>query len=216
MEGSISALCVASSFWGSIHGHFIDSQSVLLVRLIPGCVGWFFESVVGWILDSGCLLKMVVGFKFNSSGCTSCPGYLHQVTMAIFSHIMKIGTPSVSPCYVWEGPPAFHPRLWHRGVIKPSGHPYAPPHPFAHPLCSPYLIPYAWKRKRDERRRKREREGERKGNRGIPGSRRCCFPFLLEPWQSRIRLLPPLCWAICKNSWSMGLWRRWSSQLVIC
>jgi hypothetical protein len=158
MEGSISALCVASSFWGSIHGHFIDSQSVLLVRLIPGCVGWFFESVVGWILDSGCLLKMVVGFKFNSSGCTSYPGYLHLVTMAIFSHIMKIGTPSVSPCYVWEGPPAFHPRLWHHGVIKPRGHPYAPPHPFAQSIM--LSLPHSLRLKK-KKGRKEEKERER-------------------------------------------------------
>jgi hypothetical protein len=42
--------------------------------LIPGCVGWFFESVVERILNSGCQLKIVVGFKFYSSGCTSYPG----------------------------------------------------------------------------------------------------------------------------------------------
>jgi hypothetical protein len=39
--------------------------------LIVGCVGWFFESVVGRILDSGCRLKTVVGFEFYLSGCTS-------------------------------------------------------------------------------------------------------------------------------------------------
>lgn len=33
-------------------------------RLIVGCVGWFLESVVGRILDSGCRLKTVVGFEF--------------------------------------------------------------------------------------------------------------------------------------------------------
>ena len=32
--------------------------------LIVGCVGWFLESVVGRILESGCRLKTVVGFKF--------------------------------------------------------------------------------------------------------------------------------------------------------
>jgi len=39
--------------------------------LIVGCVGWFFESVVGRILDSGCRLKTVVGFEFYLPGCTS-------------------------------------------------------------------------------------------------------------------------------------------------
>jgi hypothetical protein len=50
-------------------------------RLIVGCVGWFFESVVGRILDSGCRLKTVVGFEFYLSGCTSyrC---LQQVILA--------------------------------------------------------------------------------------------------------------------------------------
>jgi hypothetical protein len=49
--------------------------------LIVGCVGWFFESVVGRILDSGCRLKTVVGFEFYLSGCTSyrC---LQQVILA--------------------------------------------------------------------------------------------------------------------------------------
>jgi hypothetical protein len=48
---------------------------------------------------------------------------------------------------------------------------------------------------RGEREREREREIV-----GIPGSQRCCFPFLLEPRLSRIGLLPPLRQAICKNS----------------
>jgi hypothetical protein len=57
-------------------GGFIHSQAVLLLpsrspRLIVGCVGWFFESVVGRILDSSCRLKTVVGFEFYLSGCTS-------------------------------------------------------------------------------------------------------------------------------------------------
>jgi hypothetical protein len=67
-------------------GGFIRSQVVLLLpsrspRLIVGCVGWFFESVVGRILDSGCRLKTVVGFEFYLSGCTSyrC---LQQVILA--------------------------------------------------------------------------------------------------------------------------------------
>ena len=32
--------------------------------LIPGCAGWFFESVVGRIFDSMCWLRTVVGFEF--------------------------------------------------------------------------------------------------------------------------------------------------------
>jgi hypothetical protein len=49
--------------------------------LIVGCVGWFFESVVGRILDSGYRLKTVVGFEFYLSGCISyrC---LHLVILA--------------------------------------------------------------------------------------------------------------------------------------
>jgi hypothetical protein len=50
-------------------GGFIRSQLVLLLplrfpRLIVGCVGWFLESVVRRILNSGCQLKMLVGFEF--------------------------------------------------------------------------------------------------------------------------------------------------------
>jgi hypothetical protein len=70
-------------------GGFIRSQLVLLLpsrfpRLIVGCVGWFFESVVGRILDSGCRLKTVVGFEFYLPGCTSyrC---LQQVIRLFFS-----------------------------------------------------------------------------------------------------------------------------------
>jgi hypothetical protein len=105
MEGSLSTPCVTSSFWGCRHGRFIGSQSVLLVHLILGCVGWFFESVVGWVLDLGCQLKMVVVFEFYSPGWTSYAGCLQLVTMAVFSasylwwffsHIVKIGTQSVS------------------------------------------------------------------------------------------------------------------------
>jgi hypothetical protein len=85
MEGSLSTPCVTSSFWGCRHGRFIGSQSVLLVHLILGCVGWFFESVVGWVLDLGCQLKMVVVFEFYSPGWTSYAGCLQLVTMAVFS-----------------------------------------------------------------------------------------------------------------------------------
>jgi len=38
-----------------------------------GCVGWFFESVIGRILGSGCRIEMVVGSLCVSSGCTSYP-----------------------------------------------------------------------------------------------------------------------------------------------
>jgi hypothetical protein len=48
----------------------------------PSCVGWFFESVVGRILNSSYLLK---GFEFYSSGCTSYPSCLQLVTMDAFS-----------------------------------------------------------------------------------------------------------------------------------
>jgi hypothetical protein len=62
------------------------SQVVLLLPsrsplLIVGCVGWFFESVVGRILDSGYRLKMVVGFEFYLSCCTSYRS-LQQVILA--------------------------------------------------------------------------------------------------------------------------------------
>jgi hypothetical protein len=52
--------------------------------LIPCCLDWFFESVVGRILDSGCWLNMVVGFEFYSPCCTSYLGCLQLVTMAVF------------------------------------------------------------------------------------------------------------------------------------
>jgi hypothetical protein len=57
---------------------------VLLVRLIPGCVDWFFESVVGQILDSDYWLNTVVGFEFYWPGFTSYLGCLQLVTMAVF------------------------------------------------------------------------------------------------------------------------------------
>jgi hypothetical protein len=75
------------------------------VKLIRGCVGWFLETVVAQILNLGCRLKMVVGFEFYSSGCTSYLGYLPLVTMPMFSatypwrfvsHIVKIRTTYVS------------------------------------------------------------------------------------------------------------------------
>jgi hypothetical protein len=70
--------------------HVIVSQLVLLVYLIAGCVGWFFESVVGRILDSGCRFKMVVGFEFYLPGCTSyrC---LQQFILAVLHVVILIG-----------------------------------------------------------------------------------------------------------------------------
>ena len=44
-----------------------------------GCVGWFFESVVGQILGSDCRIETVVGSLCVSSGCTSYPRCLQQV-----------------------------------------------------------------------------------------------------------------------------------------
>jgi hypothetical protein len=84
MERSLSTPCVASSFWGCIHDCFIDSQLMLLVHLILGCVGWFFESVIGHVLDSGCQLKTVVCFEFCLPGCTSYPDCLQLVTVTEF------------------------------------------------------------------------------------------------------------------------------------
>jgi hypothetical protein len=52
---------------------------------------------------------------------------------------------------------------------------------------------------------RRERERKKKEIGEIPGSHRCCFPFLFKPWQSGIGLLPALCWVICKNLPSRGL-----------
>jgi hypothetical protein len=55
---------------------------------ILGCVGWFFESVVRWIIDLGCRLKTVVGLEFYSLGCTSLDsGYrLKMMVASSFIH----------------------------------------------------------------------------------------------------------------------------------
>jgi hypothetical protein len=45
--------------------------------------GWFFESVVGRILDSGCRLKTVVGFEFYLSGCTSYRCLQHVILASL-------------------------------------------------------------------------------------------------------------------------------------
>jgi hypothetical protein len=58
--------------------------------LIPSCVGWFFESVVGRILDSGCQLKTVVGFKFYLPGRT-CYRYLQQFILVVIQLVILIG-----------------------------------------------------------------------------------------------------------------------------
>ena len=61
-----------------------------------GCVGWFFESVVGRILGSGCRIETVVGSLCVSSGCTSYPRCLQQVigwsSASYPSYVVKIGT----------------------------------------------------------------------------------------------------------------------------
>jgi hypothetical protein len=44
--------------------------------LIIGCVGWFFKSVVGRILDSGCQLKVLVGVGGKPSSPSE--GYLKK------------------------------------------------------------------------------------------------------------------------------------------
>jgi len=49
-----------------------------------GCVGWFFESVIGRILASGCRIETVVGSLCVSSGCTSYPA-AQLVTLAEIS-----------------------------------------------------------------------------------------------------------------------------------
>jgi hypothetical protein len=71
-------------------GRIIGSQLVLLVHLIPGCVGWFFESVVGRILDSGCQFKIVFDFEFYLPGCSSyrC---LPQFILVVLQLVILIG-----------------------------------------------------------------------------------------------------------------------------
>jgi hypothetical protein len=54
--------------------------------LIPGCVGWFFESVVWQILNSGCWLKTVVDFEFYLSCYTSYPACLQLVILFVILH----------------------------------------------------------------------------------------------------------------------------------
>jgi hypothetical protein len=67
--------------------------------LIVSCVGWFFESVVGRILDLGCRLKTVVSFEFYLLGCTSyrClqQAILASLKLVIWysSNVVKVGTP---------------------------------------------------------------------------------------------------------------------------
>jgi hypothetical protein len=51
----------------SLHRHPIHAPRTSC----SGCVGWFLESVIGRILDSGCRIEKVVGFLCLSSGCTT-------------------------------------------------------------------------------------------------------------------------------------------------
>jgi hypothetical protein len=66
--------------------------------LIVSCVGWFFEIVVGRILDSGYRLKTVVGFEFYLLGCMSyrClqQAILASLKLVIWcsSNVVKVGT----------------------------------------------------------------------------------------------------------------------------
>jgi hypothetical protein len=54
--------------------------------------------------------------------------------------------------------------------------------------------------KRKEGAKKGESEREKGNKEEIQGSSKRCPSLLVEPWQSRTELLPPLHWAICKNS----------------
>jgi hypothetical protein len=73
-------------------GHVIGSQLVLLVHLISGCVGWFFNSVFGRILDLVFRFKTVVGIEFYLPGCTSywC---LQQFILAVLQLVILVGIP---------------------------------------------------------------------------------------------------------------------------
>ena len=52
-----------------LHRHLIRAPSTLCA----GCIGCFFESVIGRILGLGCHIETVVGSLCVSSGCTSYP-----------------------------------------------------------------------------------------------------------------------------------------------
>ena len=58
-----------------------------------GCVGWFFESVIGRILGSGCRIETVVGSLCVSSGCTSYPA-AQLVTLAKISASYLVQDPT--------------------------------------------------------------------------------------------------------------------------
>jgi hypothetical protein len=49
------------------------------------CIGWFFESVIGRILDSGYRIETVVGFLCVSSGCTTYLTARSYLSWLIFS-----------------------------------------------------------------------------------------------------------------------------------
>jgi hypothetical protein len=68
-----------------------------------GCVGWFFETVIGRILDLGCRIETVVGFLCMLLGCTTYPAAHRYFSWLIYQLVTlfkilreKIGTTSVS------------------------------------------------------------------------------------------------------------------------
>jgi hypothetical protein len=64
-----------------LHRHPICAPGTLC----SGCVCWFFESVIGRILDSGCCIRTVVGFLCVSSDCTTYPAARSYLSWLIFS-----------------------------------------------------------------------------------------------------------------------------------
>jgi hypothetical protein len=81
--------------------------------------------------------------------------------------------------------------------FKAGGHPCAPLYPYAPSVAlslppSPHLKKERGKEKGESKEKRKQEE--------IPGSQRCFLPFLLEPWRSKIGLLPPLCQDTYKSS----------------
>jgi hypothetical protein len=52
------------------------------------CVGWFFENVIGRILDSGCRIETVVGFLCVLSGCTTYPTASSYLSWMIYQLVI--------------------------------------------------------------------------------------------------------------------------------
>ena len=113
MDGSLSNPCVASSLWGCMHHRFIVTQFVLLVHLLPGCVGRFLESVIGRILGSGCRIETVVSSLCVSSGCTSYPA-AQLVTLAKISASYLVQDPMP-----WRSGPRF--IIWYQSSVATVG-----------------------------------------------------------------------------------------------